>query len=201
MAKRAFDVSAALLGLFCLSPLFLLIAILVKRDSDGPVFFRQERIGKGFRPFQIYKFRTMLRNGPQLGGPITCGADPRVTRIGRVLRRTKIDELPQLINVLKGEMSIVGPRPEVRRYVEAYREVYEEVLIVRPGITDLASVKFCDEAALLGDYRNPEEMYLTRILPEKLKLGKEYVRRSSLIFDLTVVFKTLAVLIRARESL
>ena len=194
MGKRAFDFVAALVGTICLLPLFLAVAILIKLDSPGPVFFTQERIGRGFRPFFIYKFRTMVRDAPQRGRAITCGNDPRITRIGRLLRRTKVDELPQLLNVIKGEMSLVGPRPEVRRYVEAYRKDYEEVLTVRPGITDLASLRFCDEAAILGSCENPEEMYLTQILPEKLSLGKAYARESSLHSDLALIVKTLAVL-------
>lgn len=195
MIKRAFDFSTALAGLVCLSPLFLVVAVLIKLDSDGAVFFTQERVGRGFRPFWIYKFRTMVKDAPRQGGPITFGEDPRITPIGRVLRRTKIDELPQLINVLNGEMSVVGPRPEVRQYVEYFRQDYEQILTVRPGITDLASVKFRDEAAILGALPNPEEMYLTSILPQKLRLGKEYARGSSMALDLAVIFKTLAALI------
>ena len=200
MAKRAFDVSAAVAGLLCLSPLFLVVAVLIKLDSDGPVFFRQERMGRGLRPFFIYKFRTMVSDAPRRGGPLTFREDPRITRIGRFLRKTKIDELPQLINVLKGEMSIVGPRPEVRQYVEPFREDYEEILRVRPGITDLASLEYRDEAAILGTSHDPEEMYLTRILPMKVNLGKEYVRRSSMVFDLMLIFKTLAALTGMKVS-
>jgi len=200
MIKRAFDVSAALLGLICLSPLFLVVAVLIKLDSKGTVFFRQERIGRRFRPFQIHKFRTMVSDAPHQGGPLTLGEDPRITRMGRVLRKTKIDELPQLINVLAGEMSIVGPRPEVRRYVECFKNDYEQILEVRPGITDLASVRFRDEAALLGRLPNPEETYLKSILPQKLALGKQYVRGSSLFVDLSVILKTIAALIGRRVS-
>ena len=199
--KRLFDLLSALVGLLLLSPLFLVVAILIKLDSRGPVFFRQGRMGKAFRPFLILKFRTMVRDAPNKGGPITFGEDPRITRIGRFLRRIKIDELPQLINVLKGEMSIVGPRPEVRRYVELFREDYEEILTVRPGITDLASLKYRDEAAILGASPDPEAMYVKYILPEKVSLGKEYVRRSSLTFDLILIFKTLATLSGLKVSL
>ena len=200
MIKRAFDFSAAVVGLLCLSPLFIVVAALIKLDSGGTVFFTQERVGRGFRSFRIYKFRTMMKDAPGKGGPITFGEDPRITPIGRVLRKTKIDELPQLINVLKGEMSLVGPRPEVRQYVEYFRQDYAQILTVRPGMTDLASVKFCDEAAILGALPNPEEMYLTAILPQKLDLGKEYVRGSSMALDLAVIFKTLAALIGRRVS-
>jgi lipopolysaccharide/colanic/teichoic acid biosynthesis glycosyltransferase len=191
MSKRAFDFLVALLGLVLLSPLLLLVTLLIRLDSPGPALFRQERIGKGFRPFQIYKFRTMIDDAPRRGGPITFGTDPRITRLGRVLRKTKVDELPQLLNVLRGEMSFVGPRPEVRRYVELFRKDYEEILGVLPGITDLASVKYRDEAEILGRFEDPEAAYVRHVLPEKIKLAKEYVRRSSLFFDMTLILKTL----------
>jgi len=200
MVKRTFDIVAALLGLVCLAPLFIVVAVLIKLDSRGSVFFRQERIGRRFRPFRIYKFRTMVSDAPRLGGPLTYGNDPRVTRVGRVLRDTKIDEFPQLLNVLVGEMSLVGPRPEVRHYVESFRKDYEQILEVRPGITDLASLRFRDEAALLGKLPNPEETYLTSILPQKLTLAKDYVHDSSLFFDLTVILKTVAALLVRRVS-
>ena len=195
MSKRTFDFVAALLGLVLLSPLLLLVACLIKLDSLGPVLFKQERIGKGFRPFLIYKFRTMVHDAPRRGGPITFGADPRITRVGRILRQTKIDEFPQLINVLRGEMSFVGPRPEVRPYVERFREDYAEILTVLPGITDLASVKYRDEAEVLGRFEDPEAAYVRHILPEKINLAKEYVRRSSLFFDITLLLKTLLKLV------
>jgi lipopolysaccharide/colanic/teichoic acid biosynthesis glycosyltransferase len=198
--KRLFDIVAAAAGLILLSPLFLLVSILIKADSRGPVFFKQERMGRGFRPFQIYKFRTMAQDAPKQGTPITIGDDPRITRMGRLLRRTKIDELPQLINVIKGDMSLVGPRPEVPRYVEIFRKDYEEVLKVRPGITDMASLKYRDESTLLARSQNPEEEYITRVLPEKIKLAKEYTTQSSFFFDLALIFKTLARLFRYRIS-
>ena len=198
MTKRAVEFVVAFAGVLCLSPLFLVMALLIKRDSDGPVLFKQERVGRGFRPFRIYKFRTMVSDAPRRGRAITCGDDPRITRVGRFLRRTKIDELPQLLNVLRGEMSIVGPRPELRQYGECFREDYGEILTVRPGITDLASLKFRDEAAILACFPDPEETYVTRILPEKIALGKQYVRRSSLLFDLVVIVKTLAALTGVR---
>jgi lipopolysaccharide/colanic/teichoic acid biosynthesis glycosyltransferase len=191
VSKRTFDFVAALLGLVLLSPLLLLVAFLIKLDSPGPALFWQERIGKGFRPFRIYKFRTMVHDAARRGGPITFGTDPRITRLGRVLRKTKVDELPQLINVLRGEMSFVGPRPEVRPYVELFRADYEEILQVVPGITDLASVQYRDEAEVLGRFENPEAAYIGHILPDKIKLAKDYVRRSSLLFDITLILKTL----------
>lgn len=201
LAKRAVDVSAAAAGLLCLAPIFALVSALIRLDSDGPVLFTQERVGRDFRPFRIYKFRTMVRDAPRLGAPLTAGArDPRVTRIGRLLRKTKIDELPQLLNVLKGEMSLVGPRPELPIYVARFRRDYEEILRVRPGMTDLASLRFRDEASLLEGAADPEELYLRSILPEKLRLGKAYVREASLRLDLALITKTLAALSGVRVS-
>lgn len=196
--KRVCDSVVAFAGLVLLSPLFLLVTLLIKVDSSGPALFRQERMGRGFRPFFIYKFRTMVHDAPRRGGPITFGADPRITRVGRMLRKTKLDEFPQLINVLRGEMSLVGPRPEVRRYVELFRRDYEEILKVLPGITDLASLTYRDEAEVLGRSENPEEEYVRRVLPEKIKLAKEYLRRSSLFFDVTLILKTVLKLLYAR---
>lgn len=193
--KRALDVIVAWVGLMLLGPLFAGAAVLIKADSPGPVFFRQERIGRGFRPFRIYKFRTMVKDAPSKGGALTASGDSRITRIGKILRQTKIDELPQLINILRGDMSLVGPRPEVRQYVELFREQYETILAVRPGLTDLASIKYRDESAILARSENPEQEYIQRILPDKLRLGEEYVRRSSLVLDLALIFKTILALI------
>ena len=188
--KRMVDILISLIGLIFLFPLLLLVAVLVKLDSAGPIFFRQERIGLRFRPFQILKFRTMIHDVQRRGGLITFANDPRVTRIGRILRKTKADELPQLINVLKGEMSLVGPRPEVREYVELFRRDYERILSVRPGVTDMASLKYQDEAKVLGQFKNPEEEYVKRILPDKIRLAEEYVSRASFFFDLGLILKT-----------
>lgn len=192
--KRMFDFVLAAAGLLVSSPLMLLAALVVKIDSPGPVFFKQRRVGKDFRLFSIYKFRTMRRDTSTQGPQITVGSDPRITRAGRLLRKTKIDELPQLINVVLGDMSLVGPRPEVRRYVELFRKDYEEILKVRPGITDLASLKYRDEATLLATASNPEEEYRQVILPEKIELAKQYVRNSSLLFDVGLILRTLAAL-------
>ena len=188
--KRMLDIVVSLIGLICFFPLLLVVTVLIKLDSTGPVFFRQERIGMRFRPFQILKFRTMVQDSSSRGQSITVGDDPRITRVGWFLRKTKIDELPQLINVLRGEMALVGPRPELPRYVELFRQEYEEILKMRPGITDLASIKYRDEAALLARSKNPEEEYVTHVLPDKINLGKEYIKRSSVLFDLTLMFKT-----------
>ena len=188
--KRTFDIVVSFAGLVLLSPLFVVVAALIKATSAGPVFFRQQRVGRGFQPFEILKFRTMVVNAEQLGGQLTCRHDPRVTPVGRLLRKTKIDELPQLINVLKGEMSFVGPRPEVPKYVEMFRADFEELLKVRPGITDFASLKYRHESEILGQADDPEQKYLSEVLPDKIALAKQYVARSSLWLDLRLIVKT-----------
>lgn len=198
MIKRAFDITAAASGLVLLTPVLALVACLVKLSSPGPVWFRQERIGRAFRPFWIYKFRTMVQDAPARGRAITVGQDPRITRIGRILRKLKVDELPQLLNVVKGDMSLVGPRPEVPRYVELFRADYEVILQVRPGITDLASLTYRDEAAVLAEADDPEEAYLRRVLPEKIRLAQDYVRQRSLAWDLRLIVQTLVRLLGDR---
>lgn len=200
MNKRLLDIAVSSVGLLVLSPLLILVSLIIKVDSTGPVFFRQERIGKGFRPFYILKFRTMVQGAPQKGGPITFGDDSRITRVGRFLRKTKIDEFPQMINVLMGHMSLVGPRPEVRSYVELFRSDYDEILKVRPGITDLASLKYRDEAALLERAENPEEEYLRKVLPDKIRLAKDYIRNASFLFDLKLILKTILKLFEPEKS-
>ncbi len=190
--KRLFDFSAALLGLILLSPLLIAAAIAVRLDSPGPSFFRQERVGRGGPPFRILKFRTMTEGGS--GPQITVGADRRITRVGAFLRRTKLDELPQLLNVVRGDMSLVGPRPEVPRYVACYSERDRRIVLsVRPGITDLASIRFHDESAVLAREADPERAYVEKILPRKLRLYRHYVRRQSLGYDLAIILKTLCV--------
>ncbi len=195
-AKRTFDLVAAGLGLLALGPLFAAIALAVKLDSRGPVFFRQQRVGRNFQPFQMYKFRTMVVDAPKLGGQLTVTGDPRVTRSGRWLRRLKFDELPQLINVMIGDMSLVGPRPEVERYVDQVRDAYREVLSVRPGITDLASVKYRDESAILAEADDPEHAYVHQILPDKIEISRQYIRNASLWLDLKIIFQTLWRIVR-----
>jgi lipopolysaccharide/colanic/teichoic acid biosynthesis glycosyltransferase len=196
MLKRTFDILGSLVGLVALAPFGLLIALAIKCNSRGPVFFRQVRMGRDFRPFCIYKFRTMVVNAPALGGQLTAGADPRITRVGAVLRKTKIDELPQFINVLIGDMSLVGPRPEVPKYVEMFADDYRDILSVRPGITDPASVKFRDEGEVLAAAADPEAAYIEQILPEKIALAKQYIAHASLLYDLRIVFQTLLRLAR-----
>ena len=191
--KRTSDFAIAAIGLVLLSPLFLLLAILIKLDSPGPVFFRQVRVGLHGKPFRIFKFRTMVVNADKLGGPSTTADDRRVTRIGRWIRRFNLDEPAQLINVLKGEMSIVGPRPEVPQYVALFSEEEKEILSVRPGITDWATLWIRDEGRLLAGSDDPERAYLEKIWPEKHRLALEYVRGRSLAVDFEIMARTLKV--------
>jgi lipopolysaccharide/colanic/teichoic acid biosynthesis glycosyltransferase len=190
MGKRLFDLLAAGLGLAALAPALLLLALLIKLDSPGPVFFRQERVGRGGRTFRIYKFRTM-RVGAERAGQLTVGRDARVTRVGAVLRKAKLDELPQLLNVLKGEMSLVGPRPEVPKYVALYTPAQRRVLEVRPGITDLASIQFRDENDLLAGQADPERFYIEEVMPKKLELNLAYIGRQGVLYDVWIILKTL----------
>jgi lipopolysaccharide/colanic/teichoic acid biosynthesis glycosyltransferase len=189
-AKRLFDIVFALLGLALTLPLFAVIAFLIKRDSEGPVFYRAPRVGKDGKPFKMLKFRTMVANADKIGGPSTANDDPRITRVGRFLRRYKLDELPQLINVLKGEMSFVGPRPEVQQYVDMYTEEEKAILTVKPGITDWASLWNSDEGAVLAGSPDPEKAYLELIRPTKVKLQLEYVRKRSFLTDLGILLRT-----------
>lgn len=194
MAKRVFDLAIASLGLLLISPLLLLIALAIKLDSPGPVFYRQERIGRRGRPFRIHKFRTM-RHGAA-GAQITVGADARITRVGAFLRRTKLDELAQLLDVLEGTMSLVGPRPEVPRYVAMYpATLRDKVLSVRPGITDIASIEYRQESELLARAADPEREYVEVVMPAKLKLAAAYVDQASLATDLRLILRTLGVLV------
>lgn len=196
--KRLFDIAVAGAGLLATAPLLAGLAIAVRLDSPGPALFRQTRVGRGRRPFRLAKLRTMTarNDGPEL----TAAADPRVTRIGAFLRRTKLDELPQLWNVLRGDMSIVGPRPEVERYVTSYRPEWLPLLSVRPGITDLASLAFRDEEAVLGVARDRERAYREVVMPLKLALALEGVKRASVMDDLMVIAQTIAAVVRPREA-
>lgn len=192
MAKRLFDLLLGAVGVVILSPILLSIAIAVRVDSRGPIFFRQERVGRGGRPFRIHKFRTMRVDRSGLARQITVGRDPRITRVGHVLRQTKLDELPQLIDVVTGKMSLVGPRPEVPAYVRHYPDAIRgTVLSVRPGITDASSLRFIDEAGLLATASDPERFYIDEILPVKLAHHLEYVRNRSLIGDAAIIVETL----------
>ena len=197
MAKRLFDLLLAAAGLLLLGPLLLAVALAVRLDSPGPVLFRQERVGRFGRIFRIHKFRTMRTDAPALGPALTVGADARITRVGHALRHFRIDELPQLIDVLAGDMSLVGPRPEVPRYVALYPEALRQrVLSVRPGITDPAALEFIDEATLLAAAADPEREYIDAVLPRKLARQAEYAARATLGSDLAVLARTLRLLIR-----
>jgi lipopolysaccharide/colanic/teichoic acid biosynthesis glycosyltransferase len=191
MIKRLFDIVCSLLGIFVLLPLFALLAILIKLESKGPVFFRQIRVGKSNRDFVLYKFRSMYVDAEKRG-QLTIGMrDPRITRIGFFLRRYKLDELPQLFNVLSGTMSFVGPRPEVRRYVELYSPEQMQVLQVQPGITDYASLKYFKENEILGQSDDPEHDYVNTIMPEKLAINISYIKQRSTFKDITLIIQTI----------
>lgn len=196
MIKRLFDITFSLFGLIVFSPALLLIAFLIKKADDGPVFYKGLRVGRYGKSFRIYKFRTMVVNAEKIGGSSTADDDPRITKIGKSLRKYKFDELPQLINVLKGEMSFVGPRPQVSWAVGLYSEKEKLLLSVRPGITDYASIKFKNEAEILKGSDDPDGDYLEKIAPEKIRLGLEYVKKSSLWTDLKVIFATIEALLR-----
>ena len=194
--KRLFDIVASGFGLLILSPLLLLVAIWIKLDSEGPVFFRQVRVGRYNKDFRIFKFRSM-RVGSDKGSLVTIGGrDPRVTRSGYFILKFKIDELPQLINVLIGDMSLVGPRPEVRHYVNYWTEEQMHVLDVRPGITDPASIKYRNENELLENANNPEKFYIEVIMQEKIELYLHYVKNASLGYDIKLIFQTLWAIIK-----
>lgn len=194
--KRLFDIIASGLGLLILSPLFVVLAIWIKFDSEGPVFFRQVRVGRYNKDFRIFKFRSM-RIGSDKGSLVTIGGrDPRVTRSGYFIRKFKLDELPQLINVFIGDMSLVGPRPEVRHYVNYWTEEQMHVLDVRPGITDPASIKFRNENELLEKAQDPEKYYIDVIMQEKIKLYLEYVKEHSFRYDIKLIFKTFWVIVK-----
>ncbi|MTI85401.1 MAG: sugar transferase [Firmicutes bacterium] len=194
--KRVFDLICSILGLIMLTPFLLVIAVLIKLGDGGPVFFYQERVGCRGRLFRICKFRTMIPSVGQAGGQLTVGNDSRVTRIGYLLRKTKLDELPQLINVLVGEMSLVGPRPEVPRYVAFYNQEQREVLNLMPGITDLASIKYRDESSLLAQSADPEKTYIQEIMPRKIQINLAYARDANLLNDIGVIISTFAAILK-----
>jgi len=194
--KRLFDIIFSLLGLTILSPFLFAFSILIKKEDGGSVFYRGVRVGRYGKPFRIYKFRTMVVNAENIGGPSTADDDPRITRIGKFIRKYKLDELPQLINVLRGKMSFVGPRPEVPHYVNMFKEEEKAILSVRPGITDWASLWNPDEGAILAGSQDPEKTYMEKIRPEKIRLQLKYVRERSFWADLKIIFQTLLTIIR-----
>lgn len=196
MLKRLFDVVASLGVLLLFSPIFVCIALLIVIDSRGGVFYRQQRVGKGNRDFGLYKFRTMV-SGADKKGQLTVGMrDSRITRVGYALRKYKLDEFPQLINIIKGDMSVVGPRPEVRKYVELYNKEQLAVLSVRPGLTDYASIEYARENELLAKAENPEQTYIKEIMPAKLRLNLRYINEQGLATDLKIIFRTIAKIVR-----
>ena len=190
MLKRIFDIILSLFGLIILLPFMLIIAILIKLDSKGPVFFKQVRVTKNAREFKIFKYRTM-RVGSDKYSQITVGKDNRITKIGVFLRKYKLDEIPQLINVLLGDMSLVGPRPEVPKYVALYTEGQKEILKVRAGITDYASIEFSDENDLLASEEDPEKAYIEKIMPKKIELNKKYLSEISILTDIKIILLTI----------
>lgn len=195
IAKRAMDIVISGAALVVLSPVLLLVALLIKIDDPGPVFYRQVRVGKDGKTFRIFKFRSMVVDADKKGLQITVGRDPRITRMGAFLRKTKLDELAQLINVFVGDMSFVGPRPEVPRYVELYTPYQRQVLLVRPGITDYASIAYRNENDLLAGAQDPEKMYIETIMPDKIELNMKYLHEISPLTDIRLIFKTIAAVI------
>jgi len=194
--KRVFDVAVAALLLALFSPVVAAVSVLVRRDG-GPAFYKARRTGRGGKPFQMYKFRTMVVNADQIGGPSTAGDDPRITSIGHRIRRYKLDEIVQLINVVKGDMSLVGPRPEVPHYTDMFTPQEREILSVRPGITDWASIKYRNEAEILSGAADTEQAYMDKIRPGKLELQLEYVRRQSFLVDMRILVQTAAAVLKA----
>lgn len=195
-AKRVFDVVVSLLILLVLSPLLLLLALAVKLDSRGPVFYRQVRVGRYNQDFKIFKFRTMVQDADKIGPPLTVGDDPRVTRVGRLIRKLRLDEFSQLLNVLGGSMSLVGPRPEVRKYVDVYTPEYMATLLIRPGITATSSIAFKDENSLLNAAEDPEKVYVEQILPPKMAYNLAYMKKISLLNDIKIMFQTVGAVLK-----
>ena len=192
MLKRLFDIIFSFFGLILVSPLFLFIGILIKRESPGPAFYRGKRVGKNGKEFRIFKFRSMVLDAEKIGGPSTSADDPRLLKIGKFLKKHNLDELPQLINILKGEMSFVGPRPEVPSEVETYDEETKKIILsVKPGITDLATLSNIHEGEILRGAADPHEAYRKLIKPQKLSLAKQYVKNRSFWLDLKIILKTL----------
>lgn len=197
MIKRGIDILFSLIGLICLFPFFIFISFFIFITSKGGVFFVQLRVGKNNKDFKLYKFRTMFLNSDSKGLLTVGNNDKRITKLGYYLRKNKLDELPQLINVLNGTMSLVGPRPEVRKYVNLYNSEQKSILDVKPGITDLASIMYYNENEILANSVNPEQTYINEIMPIKLELNKQYIHEMSLLTDLKIIFKTFIKLINS----
>ena len=193
---RFFDFFFTVLGLIILSPLFLIVAIWIKLDSSGPVFYKQTRVGRNNKDFKLLKFRSMVTDADKKGLITVGGRDPRVTQSGYFIRKYKLDELPQLLNVLIGDMSLVGPRPEVRKYVDLYNETQRKVLSVKPGITDYASIEYIDENEILGRAENPEKVYIEHIMPEKIKYNMKYIQNRSVKEYFKIIFLTIGKIVK-----
>lgn len=194
--KRLFDLVMSVAALILLSPLFLLLTIWISLDSKGGVFYRQSRVGKNNRDFKLFKFRTMKPDSFSGGGLTLGDKDPRITRSGSFLRKYKLDELPQLLNIIKGEMSFVGPRPEVREFVRLYNEQQRKVLAVKPGLTDFASLEYINEGEILSESEDPRQTYINEIMPAKLELNLKYIREKSFLVDLKIIARTIAGILR-----
>ena len=192
--KRLFDILATLVGGIFLLPIIVPIAIWIKFSSKGSLFYIQKRVGKDFKEFDLYKFRSMVVNADKQGPSVTSGDDPRITKVGAIIRRTKIDELPQLLNVLKGDMSLVGPRPEVMKFVKQKQKEYKKVLNVKPGITDNAAIEFRNEETIMEQYEDKEKAYIDIILPQKIELYYKYIDNISLFNDIKLILKTLKII-------
>ena len=194
IGKRLFDIVATVFGGLLLIPIILPIAIWIKISSKGPLFYIQKRVGKDFIEFDLYKFRSMIVDADKVGPSVTSGDDPRITKVGAIIRKTKIDELPQLLNVLKGDMSLVGPRPEVMKFVSKKKDEYKKVLSVKPGITDNAAIEFRDEETIMEQYEDKEKAYIDFVLPKKIELYYKYIDNISLIGDIKLILRTLRVI-------
>ncbi len=199
--KKLIDCSLSIIGILLLLPLLIMVGIAIKLTSKGPILYQQKRYGKNFIPFQLLKFRSMIINADQKGLLITTQNDHRITSIGKLLRMTKFDELPQLINVIKGDMALVGPRPEVKKYIDLFKTDYKKILTVRPGITDNAAIAFINEEMILASKTDPETEYIKTILPKKIKHYHEYIQIISLKTDITIIIKTLLKMITKKTSL
>lgn len=199
MIKRLFDIVGSAVGIVLLSPVFIVLAIWIKKESKGPVFYKQKRVGKNGKEFLLFKFRSMRIGSDKLGLLTIGGSDPRITRAGNFIRKYKLDEFPQLINVLIGNMSIVGPRPEVAKYVNLYNEEQLKVLNVKPGITDWASITFRNENELLAKAEKPEEFYISEVMPAKLRMNLQYIKKNNILVDLKIIGMTLKKILYYRQ--
>jgi lipopolysaccharide/colanic/teichoic acid biosynthesis glycosyltransferase len=194
--KRVFDLILSIPSIIILSPVFLISALLIKIETPGPVSFNQERIGREGRPFNLYKFRTMVKNASSIGPSVTPANDERITRAGRLLRKFKVDEMLQIFNIVKGDMSVIGPRPELRKYVDEFKDDYREILRIKPGMTDYALIAFRNEEEILSKFDNVEEGYVKEIMPEKIKLYRKYLNEMSLRTDIRIFFGTIMEILR-----